>query len=351
MTLPGVNIFEKLFLRQSSPVFVIAEVGVNHNGDVELARRLIRAAARAGADAVKFQTFSASKLVAEEAKLAPYQESACGGQRQHQMLSSLELSSHELTELRDVCQEEGVVFSSTPFDEESVDLLRDLGVPFFKVSSPDITYFPLLEKIAATRLPIILSTGLATMEEIGAALTCIRKAGNEQVILLHCVTEYPAPLSSLNLKAIQSLSAEFRVPVGYSDHSEGILAATTACALGARVIEKHLTLDKNLPGPDHQASAEPDELAELIRQIRGLEIALGDGTKRPVECEEKNRIPARRSVFLKSSMEEGDALSAESLLYLRPGDGIPPTEYRTLIGRRLKRDLPKGYKLSWEDLV
>lgn len=344
------SIFQRLCAEDSA--FVIAELGVNHNGDLGIARELIKVAAKAGADAVKFQTFSASRLVSSEARLAPYQEAnSPRSQGQHQMLSELELSPVALKELRTVCEEQGVIFVSTPFDEESVDLLAELQVPFFKISSADITHFPLLERAADKGRPMIISTGLATFEEIEAAVCCIKDRGNEQIVLLHCVTEYPAPVASLNLRAIQTLRTAFNRPIGYSDHSQGVLAAVIARALGATVIEKHLTLDKNLPGPDHRASADPAEFAELIRQLRLSEQMLGDGIKRPVDCEEKNRVPARRSIFLESAVSEGEVLAARHLCYLRPGDGISPAHYREIIGKRVKCSLPGGYKLSWNDLI
>ncbi len=333
------------------PCFVIAEAGVNHNGDLELARRLVDVAAEAGADAVKFQTFRADRLVSPTAPKAAYQrQTTDAGESQLDMLRRLELSPAAHRELNDYCRQRGLIFLSTPFDEESADLLDELDVLAFKIGSGEVTNHPFLEYVARKGKPIILSTGMSYLSEVDEAVRVLRDAGCEQLILLHCVSSYPAAPADANLKAIQTLAAAFGVPVGYSDHTPGIEVALAAVALGACVIEKHFTLDRNLPGPDHRASLEPPELRALISGVRTVERALGDGIKRPVPAEADTRAVARRSLAARVDIPAGVIVEAGMLTALRPADGIPPGLIRRVIGRRTRRSLTAGQFIDWSDL-
>ena len=333
------------------PCFVIAEAGVNHNGDLELARRLVDVAAEAGADAVKFQTFRADRLVSPTAPKAAYQrQTTDAGESQLDMLRRLELSPAAHRELSDYCRQRGLIFLSTPFDEESADLLDELDVLAFKIGSGEVTNHPFLEYVARKGKPIILSTGMSYLSEVDEAVRVLRDAGCEQLILLHCVSSYPAAPADANLKAIQTLAAAFGVPVGYSDHTPGIEVALAAVALGACVIEKHFTLDRNLPGPDHRASLEPPELRALISGVRTVERALGDGIKRPVPAEADTRAVARRSLAARVDIPAGVIVEAGMLTALRPADGIPPGLIRRVIGRRTRRSLTAGQFIDWSDL-
>lgn len=331
-------------LGPGEPVYVIAEAGVNHNGDAALAERLIDAAADAGADAIKFQTFDADALVATGAPKASYQlERTPEAESQLEMLRALELDADAYPQLVERCRERSLAFLSTPFDAASVELLVGLGVPALKIASPDLTNVLLLEQAAATGLPLLVSTGLATAEEVGEALAPL-PAG--RVVLLHCVSAYPAPTDEANLRAIPALAERFGVPVGYSDHTLGADAPLAAVALGACVVEKHLTLDRTLPGPDHAASMEPEELAALVSSIRAVESALGDGVKRPMPSEEANRSVVRRSLAAARDLETGTTLAREMLTALRPGTGIAPTRLAEVVGRTLARDVRRGELLD-----
>jgi len=333
------------------PCFVIAEVGVNHNGDVDLAVRLVDAAADAGADAVKLQTFVAANLVTEDAPKAGYQLETTGdGESQHAMLRALELSADGHRRVLERCRERGILLLSTPFDEESVQLLVDLGLPALKVASPEITNHPFLQVLARQGLPLLLSTGMATLDEVAAAVNVVRAAGGDQLVVLHCVSAYPAPLEEANVRAIGTLE-RFGAPVGYSDHTTGDEAALAAVALGAAVLEKHLTLDRGLPGPDHRASLEPAEFAAFVRRVRAVESALGDGVKKPSRSEAANRDVVRRSLVAAEDLAEGSLLEPGMLAALRPGTGIPPSELPTVIGRRLTRAVARGALLGRDDLA
>ncbi len=333
------------------PCFIIAEAGVNHNGDLELARRLVDAAAEAGADAVKFQTFRADRLVSPTAPKAAYQrQTTDASESQLDMLRRLELSPAAHRELNDYCRQRGLIFLSTPFDEESADLLDELDVPAFKIGSGEVTNHPFLEYVARKGRPVILSTGMSYLSEVDEAVRVLRSAGCEQLILLHCVSNYPAAPADANLKAMQTLATAFDVPVGYSDHTPGIEVALAAVALGACVIEKHFTLDRNLPGPDHRASLEPHELRALIAGVRTVERALGDGTKRPVPAEADTRAVARRSLAARADIPAGVIVEAGILTALRPAGGIPPSLVRHVIGRRTRRPLNAGQFIDWSDL-
>lgn len=336
---------------KGAPVFVIAEAGVNHNGDVELARQLVDVAAAASADAVKFQTFRADRVASVHAPKAAYQvDITDAAETQLEMLRRLELSPEDHREIQSHCDELGVIFLSTPFDEESVDLLDSLGMPAFKVGSGEITNLPFLEYVARKGKPVILSTGMADLVEVEEAVRVIRRVGNEQVVLLHCVSNYPANPADANLRAMQTLAAAFGTPVGYSDHTAGVEVALAAVALGAAVIEKHFTIDRGQPGPDQRASLEPAELQVLVRGIRIVEAALGSGRKVPAASELSNRTIVRRSVAAASEIPAGTILLRQMLTALRPGSGISPARLDSVVGRRVKHDLRPGQLLSWDDL-
>ncbi len=333
------------------PVFIIAEVGVNHNGDLALAKQLIDVAAAGGADAVKFQTFKADRVVSPGAPKAAYQRDSINPKEsQLDLLRRLELSPAAHRELHGYCGERGIQFLSAPFDEESADLLEALGVPAFKIGSGEITNFPLLDHIARKGKPILLSTGMSYLDEVEAALKLIRDAGNDQVALLHCVSTYPANPADANLRAMRTMAEAFHVPVGYSDHTPGIAVALAAVALGACLLEKHVTLDRNLRGPDHGVSLEPDELRELVRSSRVVETALGLGAKAPATAEGSNRLAVRRSLAVTRDVPQGAVLQRSILRPLRPGGGIQPALLETVAGRKVKRPLSAGQLISWDDL-
>jgi N,N'-diacetyllegionaminate synthase len=333
------------------PCFVIAEVGVNHNGDVDLAVRLVDAAADAGADAVKLQTFITASLVTEDAPKAGYQLETTGeAESQHAMLRALELSADGHRRVLERCRERGILLLSTPFDEESVKLLVELGIPALKVASPEITNHPFLQVLARQGLPLLLSTGMSTLDEVAAAVDVVRAAGGDQLVVLHCVSAYPAPLEEANVRAMIALE-RFGAPVGYSDHTTGEESALAAVALGAAVLEKHLTLDRTLPGPDHQASLEPDEFGAFVRRVRRVEAALGDGVKKPSPSEAVNRDTVRRSLVAAEDLPVGTLLEPAMLAALRPGTGIPPSELPSVVGRRLARPVTRGALLGRDDLA
>jgi N,N'-diacetyllegionaminate synthase len=335
-----------------APVFIVAEAGVNHNGDLQLARRLIDAAREAGADAVKFQTFRSDALVSRHAPKAAYQRAATGGgESQAQMLARLELTREAHVELRDYCAKREVLFFSAAFDVASVDALAELGVGLFKVPSGEITNLPLLRHVASKQKPVILSTGMSTLGEVAEAVAAIRTAGDPPVALLHCLSAYPAPVEEMNLRAMDTLRARFGCPIGLSDHTLGIEVALAAVARGAAIVEKHLTLDKALPGPDHRASLEPIELAALVRGIRAVEAALGDGEKRPMPSEADVRRVARKSLVAARPLHAGEPLTADAVTIKRPGTGIPPSELTSVLGRRVRRDVAVDEVLDWTMLV
>ncbi len=336
--------------REYAP-FLIAEAGVNHNGDIDMALALVDAAAQAGADAVKFQTFSADRLVTKQAPKAKYQlETTNEHESQYQMLKNLELSEADHRLLLARCQQKGVLFLSSPFDEISADLLESLNVPAYKIPSGEITNHPYLAHVARKGNPIILSTGMSGLGEVEAAVETIAAAGNPPLVLLHCVSQYPASPEELNLRAMHTLEAAFDVPVGFSDHTEGIEMALVAVALGAVVIEKHFTLDRGLPGPDHRASLEPDELRRLAEGMRRVQIALGDGRKLPTASERNTADVARKSLVAASDIPAGTVLKAELVAVRRPGTGLPPAMRDQLIGRITAKSLAAGQLFTWEDM-
>lgn len=335
-----------------SPCFIIAEAGVNHNGNVEMARRLVEVAAQAGADAVKFQTFKAERLVTLDAPKAEYQQQATADdESQYEMLRRLELSAEAHYELAAYCREQDIIFMSTPFDEESADFLSGLGVALFKIPSGEITNPFFLKHVAGKGKPLIISTGMAYLGEVEAAVHAVTEAGNSDFILLHCVSNYPAHPSEVNLRAMQTMQAAFGVPVGYSDHTPGTEIALAAVALGACVIEKHFTLDRNLPGPDHRASLEPKELTAMVRGIRAVETALGHGRKEPTPSEIKIAAVARKSLIARQNIPAGTVLTEELIGVKRPGTGLPPTMQPYLVGRKTKYAIPAGTLLTLEMLA
>lgn len=337
----------------ASPVFVIAEAGVNHNGELGKALALVDAAADAGADAVKFQTFKAEMLVSRFAARAAYQErNLPDGSTQLEMIRRLELDEAAHRALQARARERGIEFLSTPFDEESLAMLVRLGVPRLKLSSGEVTNKPLLQAAARAGLPLILSTGMSTLEEAGQAVAWVRAAAPAcPLTLLHCLTEYPAPPAEVNLRAMRTLRDAFGVPVGYSDHTMGIEVSLAAVALGACLVEKHLTLDRGLPGPDHKASLEPAEFKALVAGVRAVEAALGDGVKRVAPSEAANRAVGRRSVVAARALSAGHVLTAEDIAIKRPGDGIPPAQAEAVLGRALRRPVALDEVLTWEALA
>jgi N,N'-diacetyllegionaminate synthase len=321
---------------------IIAEAGVNHNGDIGMARQLVRVAAAAGADMVKFQTFVASQVTTAHAPKADYQRTATGeAESQQEMIAKLQLSRADHEALLEECKASGITFFSTGFDADSVDMLVELGIDRIKIPSGEITNLPLLRHIAAKRLPIILSTGMSDMDEIGEALAVLEEGGiaRDTITVLHCNTEYPTPMADVNLTAMRAIGDRYDVAIGYSDHTMGIEVPIAAVALGATVIEKHLTLDRALPGPDHGASLEPDELIAMVRAIRNIEEAVaGDGIKKASASETKNRPIARRSIVASRPIRAGEILSAENLTAKRPGTGLSPMSWDIVVGRPAKRD-------------
>ncbi|GAF26466.1 sialic acid synthase [Moorella thermoacetica Y72] len=331
-------------------VFIIAEAGVNHNGDLELAKKLVDAAAEAGADAVKFQTFKAEEVATPGAERAQYQKDNMPEKNESQleMIKRLELSYVQFRELYEYCRQKEIIFISSPFDMESVDFLVELGVPYFKIPSGEITNYPFLRRIAGKKRPVILSTGMATLGEVEGALRVLREAGASDITLLHCTTSYPAPPEEVNLRAMLTMKHAFALPVGYSDHTMGIAVPIAAAALGAEVIEKHLTLDRNLPGPDHRASLEPGEFREMVAAIRQVEKSLGDGIKRPAPGELAVMPAARRSLVAARDIAAGEIITESCLTARRPGTGIPPNFWDVVVGRQARRDIGAGSILSWD---
>lgn len=342
-----------------SRVFIIAEAGVNHNGDEALAMQLVEIAASCGADAVKFQTFSADKLVAKGTAKASYQARETGDGDQHSMLRALELSDAAHLRLAQACARHGIEFMSTPFDEEAADMLLGLGMLRIKVPSGELTNLPFLRFLAAKGVPLILSTGMADMQEIDQAVREVQMTWTrigytpsaDALTVLHCTSNYPAAFSDVNLNAMQTIGREIRVPIGYSDHTLGIAVSIAAVALGATVIEKHFTIDKSMSGPDHSASLNPDELKAMVDSIRAVAQCLGSATKAPTATELPIRALVRRSVTLLRDIEAGTTLQVDDLALLRPGTGIPPAELDRVAGRQARKAMTAGTTLNWSDLA
>jgi len=330
------------------PVFIVAEAGVNHNGSAGLAKKLVDVAKDAGADAVKFQVFKAENVVIKKAEKARYQKETTGSEEsQYKMIKKLELTGEDFEELADHARKKDVMFLASPFDKDGVDLLDEIGVPGFKVASGEITNFPLLKYIAKKGKPIILSTGMATLGEIDEALRVIRNQGVDDIVLLHCVTSYPVKVEDVNLRAMQTLKCAFKLQVGFSDHTLGITVPVAAVALGSVLIEKHFTLDRNLPGPDHKASLEPHELKEMAEAIRNVERALGDGIKKPTKDEEGIKKVARRSIVAKVNIPKGTVIKEDMLNAKRPGTGISPKYVEKIIDKKAKLSIKKDELIVW----
>ncbi len=336
---------------EGQPCFIIAEAGVNHNGDVNIARKLIDVAREAGADAVKFQTFTAEEVVTPGAEKAGYQkETTSPEESQLDMIKKLELSEKDFEDLFNYARKKGIIFLSSPFDKGSADLLDRLGLPAFKIASGEINNFPFLKYVAAKGKPMILSTGMSTLKEVAEAVDVIRNEGIEEIVLLHCVSCYPARIEDTNLRVMETLRQAFDLPVGLSDHSLGIIVPIAAVVLGACVIEKHFTLDKNLPGPDHRASLEPGELKEMVRAIRDVEKALGDGVKQPTAEEEEVKKVARRSIIARVDISEGVIITQDMLVLRRPGTGIEPKNLDKVVGKKAKRKIKSGELIAFAEL-
>lgn len=329
-------------------VFIVAEAGVNHNGRFQTAKKLIDAAQKAGADAIKFQTFKAEEVVSPKALLASYQKKSFPKEKnQFKLIKKLEFSFESFKKLSDYCRKKSIMFLSTPFDYQSVDFLQAVRVPLFKISSGELTNIPFLKYVAEKKKRVILSTGMSDIEEVKQAVDAIYSTGNKDLVLLHCVTDYPASFEDVNLRVMETLRKVFKVPVGYSDHTAGIEIAVAAASLGASVIEKHLTLRRTMKGPDHQASLEPNEFAQMVTAIRRVEKALGNGVKRPTESELKNIPVVRRSVIAAGNIVKGKPITPSDVVIKRPGYGIQPKDLEGLIGRRAVRNIKKDDVITW----
>jgi N,N'-diacetyllegionaminate synthase len=338
------------YFSQFSRNLIIAEIGVNHNGDMHLARRMIEEAKRAGADAVKFQTYSADKLVSSGTPKVPYQKSTTSKHESHyEMIKRLELPKQEHAPLKLYCDQVGIMFLSTPYDIESANFLLNLGIDFFKTASADLVDLPLHNYIASTRKPVLVSVGMATLGEIEKVISTYRNFASDHLALLHCVSNYPCSDVSLNMRVINTLQQTFQLPVGYSDHSVGSEASILAVALGGCVIEKHFTLDKNLPGPDHKASSTPEEFSVLVRAVRRAEDMLGSPVKRCQKEEEEMARISRKSLHLAIPINAGQHLTLEHISMKRPGTGLPATMIEYLLGKIARRDLECGYQLRIAD--
>ena len=321
-------------------VFIIAEAGVNHNGSLKLAKKMILKAGEAGADAIKFQTFKSERLVSTFAEKAAYQIKNTGNTNESQleMVKKLELSFDDFRELQDFSKEKGIQFLSTPFDLESIDFLNQLDMPFWKLPSGEVTNYPYLVKIAQTHKDIVMSTGMCTLDEIDEALAVLRENGAGKIALLHCNTEYPTPMEDVNLNAMETLKKAFGTPIGYSDHTKGIEVPIAAVAMGATIIEKHFTLDRNMEGPDHKASLEPSELKVMVQAIRNIEKAIGTGDKKPTPSEIKNMAIARKSIVASQPIKKGEVFTEQNITTKRPGTGISAMRWRQVLGQKATRD-------------
>jgi len=333
----------------AQPVFIIAEAGVNHNGDIDVALRLVREAKRVGADCVKFQTFKAERVVTAEAPKAGYQlKTTSPKESQVEMLRKLELDESAYHRLLDTCLKENILFLSTPYNLEDVDFLDGLGAQAFKIASSQAVEPYFLEYVAKRGKPILLSTGMCTLAEVDRAVHMVRGAGNDQIVILQCTTNYPSAIEDCNLRSMVTMRDALDVLVGYSDHTEGLTAATASVALGACVVERHFTLDKSLSGPDHSSSSDPEEFAALVRQIREAELALGSSVKYPSDIERKNAVGMRRSIVAKERIPYGQVISEEMVTFKRPATGLRPNLLPELVGRIATCDIEPDQMLSWE---
>lgn len=332
-------------------VYIIAEAGVNHNGNIDNAIKLIDEAKKKGCDCIKFQTYQTEKLVTKTAPKAEYQvKNTKNKDTQFEMLKKLELGFEDFDKIKKHCDEVEIDFMSTPFDCDSVDMLEKIGVSVYKIASGDITNKQLLQHVAQTQKPIILSTGMSTLEEIAEAISWIEEKDNFQITLLHCTSNYPAPYSEVNMKAMHTIRDEFSYPVGYSDHTEGIEIPIMAAAMGAKVLEKHFTLDKNMEGPDHKASLDVEELGNMVSAVRHIELAQGDGNKIPTESELNTRMVARKSIVATRKLMKGERIERKDLTIKRPGTGIEPKYIDDLLGRLVVRTIDLDEMLLWEDV-
>lgn len=333
----------------NSKTFIIAEIGVNHNGDIDLAKKLILKAKECKVDAVKFQTFKAENLVTKDTQKADYQKQNSEEDTQFEMLKNLELSKEDFKILKDFTLENDLIFLSSPFDLESVDLLEDLDIPAYKLGSGELNNFELIKYIESKNKPLILSSGMATLEEIKETVQQIKNKDN--LILLHCITGYPSDIKDANLNFIKTLQTEFNIPIGFSDHSPGIELPIAAVALGAKVIEKHFTIDKQLPGPDHAASLDYNEFKEMVKAIRNVELAMGDGIRKLNQKEMDIKEVARKSIILNKDIKKGTILTKDMLIIKRPGTGLAPKEIDNVIGKTTNKDLKRDDILKWDDLL
>lgn len=322
-----------------SKVFIIAEAGVNHNGNIDIAKKLIDIASEAGADAVKFQSYKTDKIISRHAPKAEYQKKRSDiRESQYEMIKKLELNKDMHVKLLDYCRYRNILFLSSPFDIESIKLLDEIGLEMFKIPSGEITNLPYLREIGKLKKKIIISTGMSTLGEIEATLNILTSQGTKDITVLHCNTEYPTQMEDVNLRSIRTIKEAFKVEVGYSDHTSGIEVPIAAVAMGAKVIEKHFTLDKNMEGPDHIASLEAHELRGMVKAIRNIEIALGDGIKKPSESELRNIEVVRKSIVAKCNIKRGEVFSEKNLTTKRPGNGISPMRWYEVIGKTAIRD-------------
>ena len=327
-------------------VFIIAEAGVNHNGSLDNAKRMVECAAEAGADAIKFQTFKAETLVCKNAQKAEYQKEATGNEEcQFEMLKKLELTEEEYEELKQYCGEKHIMFLSTPFDLDSLQYLNEIGIEIIKIPSGEITNYPYLREIGKLGKPIIMSTGMSTMAEVEEAVEVLQMNGAKDITLLHCNTQYPTPYGDVNLRAMLALKDKFHTEVGYSDHTLGIEVPIAATAMGATVIEKHFTLNRGMEGPDHKASLEPDELKCMIQSIRNVEQAMGTGIKEPTNSEYKNILVVRKSIVARKQIQAGEIFTEENITTKRPGDGMSPMRWNEVIGKTASREYGADEKI------
>ncbi len=331
-----------------APVFIVAEAGVNHNGKIKIAKQLVDDAVASGVDAVKFQTFKSEMLTTKQANLAEYQKDQIKEhESQFDMIKQLELSYDSFVELKEYCDKKGILFLSTPHSSDAVDFLDPI-MPAFKIGSGDLTNLPFLRMVASRGKPIFLSTGMANLQEVREAVQAIQEVGKSELLLLHCLTNYPADIRDSNLRAIRTMKSEFNLPVGFSDHTMGIAASIAAVALGACMIEKHFTTNRNLPGPDHKASLEPEQLTELVETIRNTEAALGTGLKEPTEQEIKIREIVRKSIVSVKTIPKGAVITQDMIDIKRPGLGIPPKFYNDIIGRKAIKAIQEDSILTWD---
>lgn len=342
----------KNFFNSKKSCYVIAEIGVNHNGDINLAQQLIQSAKDSGADAVKFQTFSAEKLVTHSTPKVKYQETNTPNFKSHyDMLKNLELSNSDHNFIKKYCEKLNIDFLSTPYDIDSAKFLLELNVSFFKTASADLVDLPLHKYISSTKMPCAISVGMSTMEEVKNTLKIYEEAGNNNIVLLHCVSNYPCSDESLNMKVIQNLKESFGMPIGYSDHSIGCEAAIMAVTMGACIVEKHFTIDKNLQGPDHKASATPNEFLQLVKSVRRAEIMLGSSEKKVQKEEQQMSQVSRKSIVMRNSMKSGDEIKLVNLELKRPGTGLMAKEINLLVGKKLNKDLKKNDLITFEDII